>query len=329
VLGATGGIGGETASALLANSWHVRGLSRQPDEAARRTPHLAGIEWIGGDAMRPDDVASAARGSHAIVHAVNPPGYRNWRGLALPMLEASIAAARVSGARIVLPGTIYNFGPDALPNLTERSPQSPPTRKGRIRVEIEQRLEAASRQGIRTLILRAGDFFGPRPGNSWLAQAMIKPGRPVRSILNPGRDDAGHAWAYLPDVAETIARLLDREADLGGFEVFHFGGHWLEDGLGMARAIQRAVGEPAPRIRRFPWALAYAASPFVTVLREMLELRYLWQQPARLDNARLVTFLGAEPHTPLEVAVRATLRGLGCLPEAGPRAAGAGAVPAH
>jgi len=31
----------------------------------------------------------------------------------------------------------------------------------------------------------------------------------------------------------------------------------------------------------------------------------------RLENRRLVAFLGEEPHTPLDVAVRATMEGLG------------------
>ena len=38
-------------------------------------------------------------------------------------------------------------------------------------------------------------------------------------------------------------------------------------------------------------------------LRELLEMRYLWEQPLRLDNARLLDTLGAEPHTPLDTAV--------------------------
>ena len=314
VLGATGGIGGEVALALLQGGWHVRSLHREPERAAGKVPHLARVQWVAGDAMRREDVVAAAEGADVIVHGVNPPGYRNWRGLALPMLENSITAAKASGARLVFPGTVYNFGPGAFPNLSERSPQNPTTRKGKIRVEMERRLEAASRDGVRTLIVRAGDFFGPRTGNSWFAQGLVKPGKPVRSILYPGRPDAGHAWAYLPDVAATIARLLNREAELADFDVFHFGGHWFEPGIEMAHAIQRVVGEPHPTIRRFPWVLAFAASPFVTVFREMLELRYLWQRPVRLDNAKLIAFLGAEPHTPIDAAVRATLVGLGCLP---------------
>jgi nucleoside-diphosphate-sugar epimerase len=314
VLGATGGVGGEVARALLRSGWRVRALHRRPHhESIGKDPDLGRIEWLVGDAMQRENVVAAAAGADIIVHGVNPPGYRNWRGLALPMLESSIAAAKSSGARIVFPGTVYNFGPDAFPVLRERSPQNPTTRKGKIRVEMERLLEAASQDGVRTFIVRAGDFFGPRSGNSWFAQGLIKPGRPVRSISYPGRPGVGHAWAYLPDLAEAVVRLLDREAELADFDVFHFGGHWLEPDVEMARAIQRVVGEPQPPIRRFPWALAYLASPFVTVLREMLELRYLWQQPVRLDNAKLVAFLGAEPHTPLDEAVRTTLIGLGSL----------------
>jgi nucleoside-diphosphate-sugar epimerase len=43
-------------------------------------------------------------------------------------------------------------------------------------------------------------------------------------------------------------------------------------------------------------------------------MRYLWREPLRLDNAKLVAVLGEEPHTPLDRAVRDTLRGLGCRP---------------
>jgi nucleoside-diphosphate-sugar epimerase len=45
----------------------------------------------------------------------------------------------------------------------------------------------------------------------------------------------------------------------------------------------------------------------------MREMRYLWREPVRMDNARLITALGQEPHTPLDEAVEATLIGLGCF----------------
>ncbi|HLW92505.1 MAG TPA: NAD-dependent epimerase/dehydratase family protein [Roseiarcus sp.] len=309
ILGATGGVGGAVAKALSARGWRIRALHRKGGAACSTD----GFEWVLGDAMSAADVVGAAKGASIIVHAVNPPGYRNWGKLVLPMIDASIAAAKASGARIVLPGTVYNFGPDAWPILREDSPQRPKTRKGAIRVEMERRLSAAAAEGVRSLVVRAGDFFGPGAGNNWFSQGLIAMGKPVTSIANPGRKGVGHQWAYLPDVAETIARLIEREDALGAFEVFHMDGQWDADGTELVRAIARAAGKPNLKAHAFPWWLIIVASPFVTLFREMREMRYLWREPLRMDNSRLKAALGVEPHTPLDVAVRDTLAGLGCL----------------
>jgi nucleoside-diphosphate-sugar epimerase len=313
VLGATGGIGGEVARQLRAAGWQVRALNRRGAQAA--TPG-DGIEWITGDAMDREAVVNAARGCAVIVHAVNPPGYHGWAQVVLPMLGNTIAAAEAAGATVVLPGTVYNYGPDALPVLREDSPQNPRTRKGAIRVEMERQLQAAAARGVRTIVVRAGDFFGPRlTGNSWFSQGLVEAGKPVRTVKLPGKPGVGHQWAYVPDVARTMVDLIARRAELPPFAMFHFGGYWDPDGKRMAEAICRVAKRHGaqPVVRRFSWWLVYAAAPFVTTLRELLEMRYLWRTPVQLDNARLKETLGREPHTPLDVAVEATLAGLGCL----------------
>jgi nucleoside-diphosphate-sugar epimerase len=312
VLGATGGIGGEVAKLLLARGWNVRALHRNADTlpAERKT---RGLQWLRGDAMSATDVARAASGVSVIVHAVNPPGYRNWGRLVLPMLDNTIGAAQANGARIVLPGTVYNFGPDALPNLHEDSPQTPVTAKGKIRAEMERRLRAAASAGCKVLIVRAGDFFGPSAANNWFSQALVKPGRPVSTITYPGEPGIGHQWAYLPDVAETIGCLLARSADLESFAVFQMEGYWDADGTQMIDAIRRNASNPGIKVARMPWRLMRLLSPFVPLFRELAEMRYLWNTPVRMDSKRLTAVLGAEPHTPLDAAIRATLVGLGCL----------------
>jgi nucleoside-diphosphate-sugar epimerase len=308
VLGATGGVGGEMARALVARGWRVQAMHRDPDRA-KGSP---AFEWVRGDAMNAGAVRAAAAGAALIVHAVNPPGYRNWAGLALPMLDATIAAAAAEGARVFFPGTVYNFGPETFPLVAEDAPQRPRTRKGAIRVEMERRLRES---GVRTLILRGGDFFGPNvtAANSWFAGGMVRPGQPVRFVLDPARRGAGHNWAYLPDFVETAMRLLERADELPDAATFHFGGHWFEPGREMALAIAQAAGRRLP-IWPFPHALLGMMAPFVETLKEMREMRYLWRESLRLDNRQLVAFLGAEPHTPAVDAVRATLSGLGCLP---------------
>ncbi|MBV8398980.1 MAG: hypothetical protein JOZ17_09600, partial [Acetobacteraceae bacterium] len=252
-----------------------------------------------------------------IVHAVNPPGYRNWAQLVLPMLENTIAAAITERATVVLPGTVYNYGPDALPVIAQDALQHPVTRKGAIRVELERRLRECTQQGARVIIVRAGDFFGPRVGNNWFSQGLVKPGRPVTRISVPGDRGVGHQWCYLPDAARSVVELLARRERLDAFASFHMLGHWDADGTQLAAAVQRVLtrrGQKTPGIRRFPWWLLRLASPFVATFRELLEMRYLWRQPVRMSNERIIAVLGREPHTPLDEAVEATLVGIGCLP---------------
>jgi nucleoside-diphosphate-sugar epimerase len=313
ILGASGGIGGEVARQMSDAGWEVRAMKRDVPEGGERQN---GMTWVKGDALDRADVVAAAQGASVIVHAVNPPGYRNWAKLVLPMVDNTIAAAASVGATIVLPGTIYNYGPDAFPVLTENSPQHPVTRKGAIRVEMEGRLQAYARGHGRVLIVRAGDFFGPMAGNSWFSQGLIKPGRPVGTINRPGSPGIGHQWSYVPDVARTVLELLDRGPALEPFATFHMAGHWDEDGSQMTEAIRRVVVRRTgvePRVAAFPWWMLASASPFVTTFREMMEMRYLWRNPLRMGNARLNAEIGREPHTPLDVAVEATLGALGCL----------------
>lgn len=313
VVGATGGIGGEVARQLRDAGWTVRALRRGGEQAVERRD---GLVWIRGDAMNRDDVLAAAQGCSVIVHAVNPPGYLRWAELVLPMLDNTIAAAQAEGATIVLPGTVYNFGPNAFPLLREDAPQQPLTRKGAIRVELEQRLHAASGNGCQVIVVRAGDFFGPKPGNSWFSQGLVKPGLPVKAIQLPGARGVGHQWSYLPDVARTMVELVQHRESLAPFAVFHMAGHWDADGTQMAQAICRVVtrrGGARPAVRAFPWWLIALASPFVPTLRELREMRYLWKVPVGMDNTKLTAVLGHEPHTPLDQAVEAALEGMGCL----------------
>ncbi len=288
ILGATGGIGGAVAHNLAQRGWQVRALNRNAATAQAAHPEF---DWQQGDAMSAGDVLAAAQGVDVIVHAVNPPGYRNWAALVLPMLDNTIAAAQATGATIVLPGTIYNFGPDAFPILTEDSPQNPRTKKGAIRVEMERRLKAAADKRTPVIIVRAGDFFGPGAANNWFSQGLIKAGRPVTSVMYPGKAGLGHQWAYLPDVAETMVQLIEHGSALPNFAVYHMTGVWDADGKQMIAAIERVVGYEL-KVRGFPWFALPLLAPFITFFRELREMRYLWAEPLKMDNAKLVSALG-------------------------------------
>jgi nucleoside-diphosphate-sugar epimerase len=313
VLGATGGVGGAIAARLIRDGWQVRALCRDADVATSRWRHACDApHFVTGDALDQAAVVRAATfgdGVAVIVHAVNPPGYRNWSSFVLPMIDNTLAAARAAGgARIALPGTVYNYDPAHTPVIDETTPQNARTRKGQIRIALERRLAEAETP---SLIVRAGDFFGPAAGASWFAQAMVKPGQPVATFTSmaPG---IPHAYAYLPDLAAAFADLLAIPERLRPHEEVQFAGQWDATGTQMRDAVRRVVGKDLPE-RAFPWWMMRLAAAFGGFPREALEIEPVWKHPMRLDNRRLVELLGAEPHTPLDHAVAATLAGMGCI----------------
>lgn len=309
IIGATGGAGAAFAAACIGQGWQVTALTRRHlDDRPVALP----VHWVQGDAMEAADVLKAAQGVDAIFHGANPPGYRNWEKTVPQMLGNSIAAAKAVGARLILPGNIYNFGPDAFPVLHEGAPQHPISKKGAVRRQMEQMLDAACQQGMRAIVLRAGDFFGPQAPASWLTNGMVRPGKAPRVVRDPCTPGVGHAWAYLPDFAETIVRLLQVEDQLRDMEVVHMAGHWFDDGSDFARAVARAGGVPGAKVKPLPWWIIGALSPVVPLCRELREMRYLWQTAIALDNTRLRELIGTEPHTLLEEALRDTMNGLGC-----------------
>lgn len=312
VIGATGGIGSEVAKAARAAGWTVRAMHRSPKKAARSMAGLD-VEWVRGDAMRARDVIRAAKDCDIIFHGANPPGYRKWKQLAIPMLRNTITAAEAVNARIAFPGNVYVYGDDAFPVLGEDAPQHPTTEKGNIRVEMEYMLRRTPQPA---LIVRAGDFFGPHAPGSWVGSGMTKPGKPVSSVMYPGDPATLHAFAYLPDLAETFIRLLRKWECIGtGCDVFHFGGHTVggDTHVSFPDALRKAAGVPDAPVRKLPWMMLAIAGLFSETYRELVKMRYLWNTPHRLDNTKLVAAIGEEPHTPLDEALRITLAGHGCL----------------
>ena len=129
VLGAGGRMGRAATGAFLAAGWHVRA-------AARKAVDAGAAEAIECDAFETPALLAAAQSCDVIVNALNPP-YPRWRH-DLPRLNANvIAAARGTGATVMIPGNVYNYGAAMPERLSEQTPQAPTSRKGRLRRDME------------------------------------------------------------------------------------------------------------------------------------------------------------------------------------------------
>jgi CHASE2 domain-containing sensor protein len=104
--------------------------------------------------------------------------------------------------------------------------------------------------------------------------------------------------------------------------VLHYAG-LTATGAQLQAAVEAALGRPLER-RSLPWGWLRLAAPLAAMPRALLEMRYLWQRPHRLDGSRLAALIGPTAATPLATVVRACLD---ALPAAAAGPAGAAGRP--
>lgn len=276
ILGANGKIGAHSAAAFWNAGWAVRRYERGTD------------------------MTEAATGADIIVNGLNPPNYHDWGSLIPQITEQVIAAARASGATVILPGNVYNFG-DTPGDWSETTPQRPCSRKGRIRVEMEAAYRAS---GVQTIVLRAGNFIDPDHNADVMSLVYLR-GIKRGKITNPGGADVRQAFCYLPDWARAAVMLADRRSQLSAFEDIPFPGHSFTAN-DLKAELEATMGRPL-RIAGFPWGLMRVLGPVWELARELTEMRYLWNTGHSLSGEKLTRLLPGFRATDLPTVMRAGL----------------------
>lgn len=296
IIGVTGGFGHHVAHSLLRRGWDLTVLVRDENKVG---DELHAVRKIVGDAANVDDVRRASVGVDLMVYGLNVP-YEQWHKSALLLLETALSVAVEHKLKVVFPGNVYNFDPAEGPVFAEGAPQHPQTRKGLIRRKMEDKLKEAGKAGASVLVVRAGDFFGWNGRSTWFGE-IVKNNR----VAYPGSLDLPHSWAYLPDLGECIGMLLENSEKLENFEEFHFSGHEFT-GRELLETLNR-IDNGKYRVSWFPWWIIKIGGLFSSFLRELVEMRYLWQWRVTLKSDRLMQILPEVPHTPLDRALKASL----------------------
>lgn len=237
-----------------------------------------------------------------IVHAANAP-YPDWPKAVPALTRAVLGAAEASGATVLIPGNVYVFGAEMPEVLGSATPHRPTTRKGRLRAEMEAAFREASHRGVRTIVLRAGDFLEPQATGNWFDMVLAR-SLAAGKLTYPGRRDAVHAWAWLPDAARAAVGLAGIRESLPAFADVPFAGLSLT-GEELRGNLSQAMGRELT-VRGFPWTMLRLGAPFNAMWRELLEMRYLWDVPHRLDPGPLARLLPDYRPTP-DAAVFAAL----------------------
>ncbi len=304
ILGANGRVSNAAARAFHAAGYRVIAVSRSG--RAERLP--ADVTRRAADALDRGSLIRATEGADILFNGLNAP-YTAWSKCAVPMGENVMAAARHHDAVHLFPGNVYNYGHAIPSTVCDGTGFEGSTRKGAIRIRLERLFEDhAARHGVRTVIVRAGDFYGGTQTGAWF-DLVIASKLAKRTFTYPGPMGCPHSWAYLPDLAATFVALAGHLDELSDFESFLFPGHTMT-GDEMKAHCEAAVGHGL-RNAGIPWPLLRAAGLVMPMWREICEVAYLWTVPHRLDGEKLQMLMGTIPRTDPQVAVAHALADLG------------------
>jgi nucleoside-diphosphate-sugar epimerase len=341
VLGATGGFGGAVVRELRRRGLPVRAFVRSPSGLPGGLP--AGVETVTGDATDRDALARAMEGTSAVFNGVSVPLHR-WDTDLRRVQDAVLSAVEATGPLLVTPSTTHSLKPIYGVALPPRAPLTEsvdrPSRLAQIRTEIEMQIEQdADLRGVRSVLLRACDWFGPgvRSGVCAEMAEALRTGRPI-----PWYGGYGHAFSNVTDAASIAVQLAllpgelpalerrltslpeDDEDEDGEYEaspapqhplpthsrfyVANVTSHVFESADDWAAAITRATGKPttisttaAARVRlRALWSAE--ARAFTQVLRP-------WEAVVSLDDSITRSLLPAYTPQPLDEGLTAWIDG--------------------
>ncbi|WP_266202878.1 NAD-dependent epimerase/dehydratase family protein [Pontibacter kalidii] len=302
VLGGTGSIGYAFTQELLQHWQQVVLLVRNRQKAQKLFGPWPTLQLVEGDAQDVELLKKLGAAATHIFHGVNYP-YGKWEGNMERVTQNVVEAAAINKATIFFPGNIYNFG--LTRTITEETPQKPSTKKGAIRVKLEQLLRQAAAQGkCRVVTLRLPDFWGPNVLNEGIApifRGALK-GKPMPWLY---RNDIPHQLVYTPDAAHAfyeLAKLPLQDA----YTEYNYAGEVVASIKEWQAQIAQAAGTEA-WYKVYPGWLFRLMGLFSTNMREISEMGYLWQNTILLNDDKLRRTLPHLKRTPMKQAIAETL----------------------
>lgn len=307
VLGATGGTGAAITAELVQRGVETVAFGRSRaklEQLARQLGNPGHLRLSTGDAFRPGDVAAAAGGAEVLFHCANVP-YNEMAQKLVPLGESVMEAAKGLNLKVVAVDGIYPYGRRQMKEVTEEHPKQPHTRKGKTRLAFERMLFEERWDSVQKMIVRLPDYYGPTANDaSYLGStlAAIAAGKTAFFI---GNMRVPREYVYLPDAAKMIVELAGRDDAYG--ENWNIPGAGIISGKEIVRIAQKASGVAKPVIPLGRAGLSLLGL-FQPVMKEIVEMLYLTEEPLTLSGEKYRKRIGPIPATGFEQGISETIR---------------------
>lgn len=308
IFGAAGAVGHAIAPALEADGSAYRVVGRDLERLQREFPRA---EAVTADFLKGTNVDEAAKGIDTVIYLAGAP-YTNFEQHPI-MASNALRAAREQGVqRFVHVAPVYSYGPATSLPVAESAPHRPSTRKGRFRLEQERLVLEADGNTLRTLVLHLPDFYGPYADNS-LANYFINEAVAGKAATFIGRLNAPREFAFVPDAAAPLLRLASSAGSYGA--CWNLAGYSTITGAEFAALVFKQLQRP-PRVRVVSKAMLRIAGLFDPMMREFVEMYYLYSSGFVLDDSKIRKALGQVDKTPYAEGVRRTIESSSAKPTA-------------
>ncbi|MEC5145673.1 NAD(P)H-binding protein [Chitinophaga sp. 212800010-3] len=203
ILGAGGAIGIELAAELSGYTKDIRLVGRNPRQVNPSD------EVFKADLSDRWQVFKAIEGSSIVYLTVGfEYNIAIWQ-VQWPLLIRNVIDACLEyGAKLVFFDNVYAIGGDNVKHITEESPFSPVSKKGEVRMQVDQTiLDSIGNRNLEAIIARAPDFFSDIKGKS-LTMNLI-----YDNLLNDKEAawlcnaEVIHSVGYTPELAKGTAIL--------------------------------------------------------------------------------------------------------------------------
>jgi nucleoside-diphosphate-sugar epimerase len=304
IFGAAGAIGHAVAAELERRSVPFRVVGRNRRRLEQEFGAMRGVEIFDADLGDPRSAGAAARGCDTIIYAVGVP-YTNF-GLHPRLMRTTVdAAVAVSVQRIVVVSAVYSYGVPETPKVAETHPRLPAAFKGRMRKEQEDIALDAQKSGrLQALVVRLPDFYGPYADISFANGEVFRKALQDKKANWLGSVDVPHEFVFVPDAGRVIVELA-AQPDVYG-EAWNFGGPGAITGREFINEVYRAAGRE-PKWRTAGRNMLTVAGWFNPLMKELVEMQYLFETPVIFDDSKLLRKLGDVPKTPYADGIRLTL----------------------
>lgn len=289
ILGAGGAIGTPLAKELKKYTDNIRLVARNPKQVNGTD------ELVAADLTVGEQVNRAVAGSEVVYLMAGLEYNRKvWQRDWPAVMSHVINACLQYNARLVFLDNVYMYAASEISHMTETSVIAPPSVKGKVRAQLQEMLFTAIQQrGLKALIARSADFYGPSVKNSPLGIMVADEYRKGKKAFWQVDASKTHTFTYTPDAAKATA-LLGNTPDAYD-QVWHL--PTSSEKLTGRDFIEKVAAEMkvAPKYYIFSRGMMGLMGLFVPIVKELKEMAYQYDRDYVFNSSKFEQRFGFTP----------------------------------